>query len=47
MTPATTFSDHDVRRIWRQPERYEKCVGDLAKVERIRPLLASDPRTLA
>jgi aryl-alcohol dehydrogenase-like predicted oxidoreductase len=47
MTPETTFTEHDVRRVWRQPERYDKFVSDLAKVEKIRPLLASSGRTLA
>ncbi len=47
MTPETTFTDQDVRRVWRQPERYEKFVSDLAKVEKIRPLLAGSGRTVA
>src|SRR5262249_16564820 len=47
MTPAATFTDYDVRRVWRQPERYEKFVSDLAKVEKIRPLLTGSGRTLA
>jgi aryl-alcohol dehydrogenase-like predicted oxidoreductase len=47
MTPETTFSERDVRRVWRQGERYDKFVSDLAEVEKIRPQLASNGRTLA
>ena len=47
MTPETTFAERDVRRVWRQPERYPKFVGDLAKVEKARPLLTRSGRTLA
>jgi aryl-alcohol dehydrogenase-like predicted oxidoreductase len=39
MTPATTFTDDDVRRVWLKGERYEKFVSDLGKVEKIRPLV--------
>jgi aryl-alcohol dehydrogenase-like predicted oxidoreductase len=46
MTPDTTFSERDVRRVWMQGERYQRFVADLAKVERIRPLVGSG-RTLA
>ena len=46
MTPETTFSERDVRRVWMQGERYQRFVADLAKVEKIRPLVG-DGRTLA
>ena len=45
MTPETTFSEQDVRRVWMKGERYQRFVSDLGKVERIRPWVSG--KTLA
>jgi aryl-alcohol dehydrogenase-like predicted oxidoreductase len=41
MTPDTTFTEGDVRRVWLKPERYEKFVTDLAIANRLRPLTSA------